>query len=703
MLRVPRRNDVYVLDMSSLTPNGACFFAKALESVNWLWHKRPSHLNFKNINKLAKQNKVLGLPSLFIQKINHAQHVKKENTKELLSKLNKTSQSRNACNFFIWISLDLMVENQNDVKVKQIRTDNRTEFRNIELDSFCDEKRISQNLSSPYTPEQNVEISYYTPNKSIIVKIRDRTPYETFRERIPDISYFYVFGCHVFIHNHKDHLGKFDAKADDGYFLRYSFNSKAFKDRWSKDQHIELVNIIGDPEEGMLTRSMVTKLTATSASKCLFADFLSEIEPKKVSEALKHLGWIDAIQEDLNQFYRNKVCTLVLLPYGKIAIGYKWVFRNKKDEHGIVTKNNARLVAQGYSQEEGIDYDETFAPDDKGIPICQEQYTRNLLKKYEICDSSSVKTPMVPPKNLGHDLAGKPVNETLYRGMIGSLMYLTATRPDIQFSIIIYARYRSSLKKSHLIAVKRIFRDTKTQTMLIATWIEKAPQVPVKSLEGSWFVGVLRNHSQWLCPKLRLNMLLLLDVGDIELHFIPTEYQLADIFTKPLNESTFTRLKAEVSNQVLSDECKKPLTIDFKTFTTSTGLDYNNVEYVAHPSPKAVKAELAKIVTNPILGENYSSTEQINSIQQMIAFCLMTRTKVDIGEIIYNDLLTKLTNKSRKKYVSVRNKGLLTLLLSDDEMVQGSDKDNVLEAGEETDEDIPLIDEEAQSPPPNQE
>ncbi|GKF16295.1 retrovirus-related pol polyprotein from transposon TNT 1-94, partial [Tanacetum coccineum] len=66
--------------------------------------------------------------------------------------------------------------------------------------------------------------------------------------------------------------------------------------------------------------------------------------------------------------------------------------------------------------------------DDKGISICQEQYTRNLLKKYKISNSSSVKTPMVPPNNLGPDLTGKPVNETLYRGMIGLLMYLTATR-----------------------------------------------------------------------------------------------------------------------------------------------------------------------------------------------------------------------------------------------------------------------------------
>ncbi|GKE14813.1 retrovirus-related pol polyprotein from transposon TNT 1-94 [Tanacetum coccineum] len=68
VLIAPRRNDVYVLDMSSLSPNGACFFAKASKSVNWLWHKRLSHLNFKNINKLAKQNQVLSLPSLVYSK-----------------------------------------------------------------------------------------------------------------------------------------------------------------------------------------------------------------------------------------------------------------------------------------------------------------------------------------------------------------------------------------------------------------------------------------------------------------------------------------------------------------------------------------------------------------------------------------------------------------------------------------------------------
>ncbi|GKD44895.1 putative ribonuclease H-like domain-containing protein, partial [Tanacetum coccineum] len=85
-------------------------------------------------------------------------------------------------------------------------------------------------------------------------------------------------------------------------------------------------------------------------------------EPKKVIHALKDPSWIEAMQEELLQFKLQEVWTLVDLPNGKRAIGSKWVFRNKKDERGIVIRNKARLVAQGYTQEEGIDYDEVFAP-----------------------------------------------------------------------------------------------------------------------------------------------------------------------------------------------------------------------------------------------------------------------------------------------------------------------------------------------------
>nr|GEU60031.1 hypothetical protein [Tanacetum cinerariifolium] len=95
---------------------------------------------------------------------------------------------------------------------------------------------------------------------------------------------------------------------------------------------------------------------------CMFACFLSQKEPKRVHQALKDPSWIEAMQDELLQFKMQKVWVLIDLPHGKRAIGTKWVFRNKKDERGIVVRNKARLVAQGHTQEEGIDYEEIFAP-----------------------------------------------------------------------------------------------------------------------------------------------------------------------------------------------------------------------------------------------------------------------------------------------------------------------------------------------------
>ncbi|XP_047260495.1 uncharacterized mitochondrial protein AtMg00820-like, partial [Capsicum annuum] len=95
---------------------------------------------------------------------------------------------------------------------------------------------------------------------------------------------------------------------------------------------------------------------------CAFKAFLSKIEPKKVTEALLDVDWIIAMQDELNQFERSKVWHLVYLPKEKSVIGTKWVYKNKVDEHGTVTRNKERLVVQGYNQKEGIDFDETFAP-----------------------------------------------------------------------------------------------------------------------------------------------------------------------------------------------------------------------------------------------------------------------------------------------------------------------------------------------------
>jgi hypothetical protein len=90
--------------------------------------------------------------------------------------------------------------------------------------------------------------------------------------------------------------------------------------------------------------------------------FLSQEEPKNIKQALAKESWVEAMQEELLQFKLQEVWVLCDLPDGKRLIGTKWVFRVKRDERGNVIKNKARLVAQGYRQEEGVDYDEVFAP-----------------------------------------------------------------------------------------------------------------------------------------------------------------------------------------------------------------------------------------------------------------------------------------------------------------------------------------------------
>ncbi|GJR97171.1 putative ribonuclease H-like domain-containing protein [Tanacetum coccineum] len=357
--------------------------------------------------------------------------------------------------------------------------------------------------------------------------------------------------------------------------------------------------------------------------------------------ALKDPSWIEAMQDELLQFKLQKVWTLVDLPNGKRAIGTKWVYRNKKDERGIVIKNKARLVAQGYTQEEGIDYDEVFAPvarieairlflayasfkdfvvyqmdvksaflygkieeevyvcqppgfedpdfpdrvykvekalyglhqapkawyetlstylldngfqrgkidktlfirrdkgdillvqvyvDDiifgstkkslctefekmmhkkfqmssmgeltfflglqvkqkeDGIFISQDKYVTEILKKFGFTDVKTASTPMETQKLLLKDEDGEEVDVHLYRSMIGSLMYLTSSRPDIMFAVCACARYQVNPKVSHLHAVKRIFRYLKGQPKL-GLWYPKDSPFDLVAYTDSDYAG----------------------------------------------------------------------------------------------------------------------------------------------------------------------------------------------------------------------
>ncbi|GJT22503.1 retrovirus-related pol polyprotein from transposon TNT 1-94 [Tanacetum coccineum] len=136
----------------------------------------------------------------------------------------------------------------------------------------------------------------------------------------------------------------------------HSFQPQSHDYRWTKDHPLEQVR--GNPTMPVQTRQQL----ATDPEMCMFALTVSIVEPKNIKEAMADSAWIEAMQEELHQFDRLKVWELVDKPFGKMIIKLKWLWKNKKDEDQTVIRNKARLVAKGYAQEEGIDFEESFAP-----------------------------------------------------------------------------------------------------------------------------------------------------------------------------------------------------------------------------------------------------------------------------------------------------------------------------------------------------
>ena len=148
---------------------------------------------------------------------------------------------------------------------------------------------------------------------------------------------------------------------EDLAYLSTSLDSETHEDK-GPSPRVKLNHppevIVGNMNELTIRKRTVDKCVANFVS---YSYYLLQVEPTKVEEALQNESWVEAMHDEMLQFQRNDVWTLVPRPKGVHIIGTKWIFHNKIDEEGNVICNKARLVAQGYSQMEGVDYDETFA------------------------------------------------------------------------------------------------------------------------------------------------------------------------------------------------------------------------------------------------------------------------------------------------------------------------------------------------------
>nr|GEV38988.1 hypothetical protein [Tanacetum cinerariifolium] len=319
--------------------------------------------------------------------------------------------------------------------------------------------------------------------------------------------------------------------------------------KWTKDHPI--ANIIGDPSRSVSTR----KQLQTDSMWCYFDAFLTSVEPKNFKQAMTKPLWIDAMQKEIHEFERLQVWELVPCSDEVLLIKLKWIYKVKTDEFGRIEaihifianaahKNmtifqmdvkieflNGELKEEVYvSQLEG------FVNHDNPSHVCSGSNTLHTKSRKRLITD----TPMVEKSKLDEDLQGKPVDATLYRSMIGSLMYLTSSRPDLIYAVCLCAWYQAKPTEKHLNTVKRIYRYLKG-TINMGLWYLKDTGAKHIDVRYHFIKEQVEN-------------------GIVELYFVRTEYQLADIFTKPMPRERFNFLIEKLSMKSMSPEMLKRLT-----------------------------------------------------------------------------------------------------------------------------------------------
>ncbi|KAL8126811.1 hypothetical protein AgCh_013925 [Apium graveolens] len=415
-LKGVRKGSLFVADLDSTNKDGVCcFYTKASEEQSKLWHKKLSHLNFKAINTLVKKELVRDMPSLEFAQLEVCEACQK-------GKMKRSSHKSKSVNS---ISAPLKGIVQEFSAARTPQQNGVVERKNRTLVEAVRTLLQDAQLPTSFW-EETVNTACYTQNRYLINKAHGKSPYSIIPNRKPTVKHLHVFEskCYILKDNF-EYMGKFDSKVFEAIFLGYSLERTAYKVYVIDQKKImESTDVTFDDEKCPGLECLDVNDAEALAFENLTIDSNSDEEDEVVAQQMtneetseQNHGNESSLQtpefngtnsggegengndshgnteendegtsqqtytrkwdrshtveatigdpsagEELNQFERNKVWKLVPAPKNGSIIGTKWVYRNKMDENGIVTRNKARLVAKGYSQEEGIDYDETFAP-----------------------------------------------------------------------------------------------------------------------------------------------------------------------------------------------------------------------------------------------------------------------------------------------------------------------------------------------------
>ncbi|GJU30327.1 retrovirus-related pol polyprotein from transposon TNT 1-94 [Tanacetum coccineum] len=610
-----------------------------------------------------------------------------------------------------------MIQLRLKVLVRRIKTDNGTEFVNQTLREYYEKVGISHETYVAHSPQQNdvierrnrtlievaptmliyakaplflwaeaVATACYTQNHSVIRLRHGKTPYELLHDKLPDLSFFYVFGALCYPTNDSENLGKLQPKADIDFdeltAMDFEHNSSGpalhemtpdllfqplFDElltpppsvdhpapeviapitkvvapkpaastslpssttvdqdapsptssssdiiptvvhvaapnsehvtKWTKDHPLE--NIIGELERPVSPRLQLYE----QALFCYYDAFLTSFEPKNYKDTLTQACWIEAMQEELHEFNHLEVWELVplaRLDAIRIFLAYA-THRNMivyqmdvKTEflNGILREEVYFSQPDGFMDQDNLNHmyklknalyglkqaprkwydllskfplsqefskgtvDPTFFIRRQDKYILLSKCALESLKKYGMESSDPVDTPMMEKSKLDEDTQGKAIDPTHYLRMIDTLMYLTVSRPDLTFVVCMCVRYQAKPTEMHLNAVKRIFKYLRG-TVNRGLWYPKDSSITLTAYVDADHAGcqnTRRSTSGFIFHFIKEQV----ENGVVELYFVNTEYQLADIFTKALCRERIEFLINKLGMQSFTPETLKQL------------------------------------------------------------------------------------------------------------------------------------------------
>nr|GEY25884.1 hypothetical protein [Tanacetum cinerariifolium] len=371
-----------------------------------------------------------------------------------------------------------------------------------------------------------VNTAFYTLKLSLIHTLHGKTYYELLKGKKPNLKYFRVFGSLCYSTNDYDDVGKLKAKADIGIFVGYAPTKNAYRVYNKRTRKIqETVHVTFDELSGGHTNSDLVKDPPT---------------PSNYKQALEQSCWIEAMQEEIHEFERLDVWVLVPAPNNILIIPLKWIFKIKLDEYGEAPrawydKLSKFLISTGFS---------------KGVQFAHEM--SSTFQMSMMGQMSFFLGLQVSQNPKDEDKGGKLIDPTRYHGMVGSLMYFSASRPDIVFVDTGFAL--TTFADADYAGCQDTRRSTFGFAQFLGGRLMRSQlkdygfdfhKIPMYCDNQSAIVLCCNNvqHSRSKHIDIRHHFIKeQVERRVVELYFVEMKYQLADIFTKALPRERFKTL-----------------------------------------------------------------------------------------------------------------------------------------------------------------